>query len=227
MKQLIFFLFIVQLATLAKAQSVFVRFVTSKGNITVMLYDETPKHRDLFLNGIKKGWYKNAEFNRVIQSFVSQGGELDDTILNREKHHPELGVNRLPAEIRPALFHKKGALGAGRDDNPDKASYFTQIYLVVGKKQTDLQLDDIEKKKNRKIPADQRSIYKTLGGVPRLDQDYTIFGEIVAGMDVADAINSVSVNKSDVPLIPVVFNPVILSKKEMLKFQKELKRGHK
>ncbi|MEQ7799918.1 peptidylprolyl isomerase [Pedobacter sp. ASV1-7] len=220
MKNLCLFLVFMLFVTVVKAQSTFVRFITNKGNITVMLYDETPAHRDMFLKSIKKGLYKNAEFNRVIKDFVSQGGELDDTILNREKMNPGLGAKRFPAEIRSSIFHKKGGLGAGRDDNPEKASYFTQIYLVAGKKQTDDQLDAIEKKKNRKIPAAQRAIYKTLGGTPHLDQDYTIFGEIVEGMDVADAINSVATDKNNVPLKAVVFNPVVLSKMEVLKLKR-------
>nr|WP_121274121.1 peptidylprolyl isomerase [Pedobacter schmidteae] len=218
------FLFVfVWFVTFAKAQTVFVDFATNKGNITVMLYDETPKHRDMFLDAIKHGIYKNAEFNRVIKSFVSQGGLLDDTILNREKRHPKHLTFRLPAEIKPSLFHKKGALGAGRDDNPEKASYYSQIYLVEGKKQTDAQLDAIEQKKNRKIPAAQREIYKTIGGTPHLDQDYTVFGEIVAGMDVAEAINQVATDKNDVPLSPVVFNAKVLSKQGALKLRRKLK----
>lgn len=212
MKKLVLLLPLLLSALALSAQSVFVLFETNRGNIKVMLYDETPKHRDMFLKAVKKGAYKNAEFNRVIKDFVSQGGELDDTILNREKRHPELGAKRFPAELKPTLFHKKGALGAGRDDNPDKSSYFTQIYLVKGKVQTDAQLDATEKKKNRQIPAAQREVYKTIGGIPYLDQDYTIFGEVVEGMDVADAINSVATNKDDVPLTPVIFNVRVISK---------------
>ncbi|WP_316812921.1 peptidylprolyl isomerase [Pedobacter heparinus] len=196
----------------AFAQSISVRFVTNKGDITIMLYDETPQHRDMFLNVVKQGLYKNAEFNRVIKDFVSQGGELDDTILNREKRHPKKFVIRLPAEIKPNLFHKRGALGAGRDDNPEKGSYISQIYLVAGKKFSDAQLDAIEQKKGRKIPSAQREVYKTIGGVPHLDGDYTIFGEITQGLEIADAINSVATDQNDVPLSPVVFNIIILSK---------------
>lgn len=223
MKKTLFSLSLILFTFLVKAQSTFVRFVTNKGDIIIMLYDETPKHRDMFLNAIKTGQYKNAEFNRVIKSFVSQGGELDDTVLNREKRHPELGAKRFPAEIKSSLFHKKGALGAGRDDNPAKASYFTQIYLVTGKKQTDAQLDAVEQQQNRKIPAVQRAVYKTIGGIPRLDQDYTVFGEIVVGMEVADAINAVATDKNDVPLSAVVFNPKVLSKAEAVKLRKQLK----
>jgi len=215
---LLFLLF----ALMANAQSTYVRLVTNKGNITLLLYDETPKHRDMFLQTIKKGLYNDAQFNRVIRSFVSQGGELDETILDREKQHPEVPIQRLAAEIKPILFHKKGALGAGRNDNPEKSSYLTQIYLVAGKQQTDAQLDALEKKKGVKYSSAQRAAYKTIGGTPHLDHDYTVFGEIVEGMDVADAINSVTTDKNDLPLAPVTFKPVVLSKKQAAKF-KEIK----
>ena len=205
---------------ITNAQSTYVRLITNKGNITLLLYDETPKHRNMFLQTIKKGLYNNAQFNRVIKSFVSQGGELDETILEREKLHPEVPIQRLAAEITPTLFHKKGALGAGRNDNPEKSSYLTQIYLVVGKPQTNEQLDALEKKKGIKFSPLQRTTYKTIGGTPHLDNDYTIFGEIVEGMDVADAINSVKTDKNDLPLEPVTFKPVVLSKKEVLKLKK-------
>jgi cyclophilin family peptidyl-prolyl cis-trans isomerase len=195
------------------AQSTYVRFETSKGNITVMLYDATPRHREMFLKSIRRGVYTNAEFNRVIKGFVSQGGDLDDTILNREKRHPELEAKRLPAEIIPTLYHKNGALGAGRDDNPQKASYSTQIYFVTGKPQTDAQLDAVELKKKINMPVSRRELYKTLGGTPHLDGDYTVFGEITEGMEVADAINRVATNKDDVPLTPVKFTVKVIRKK--------------
>lgn len=203
-------LFFLLMAVVSRAQSVFVLFETSKGDIKVMLYDETPGHRDMFLKCVKQGLYKDAMFNRVIRAFVSQGGELDDSILNREKRHPELAVKRFPAELRPSLFHKKGALGAGRDENPEKASYFTQIYFVSGKLQTDSTLDVIEKKTKKKFSAEQRTIYKSAGGTPHLDGDYTVFGEITEGLDVMDVINNVPTDGSDVPLEPIIFNVKIL-----------------
>ncbi|TDQ11877.1 peptidylprolyl isomerase [Pedobacter metabolipauper] len=212
-------LFLAFLSLSVSAQSVYVRLITNKGNIILRLYDETPKHRDMFLKSIKEGVYRDALFNRVIKSFVSQGGELDDSILNQEKRHPEIPGKRLAAEIKPGLYHKKGALGAGRDDNKEKSSYYNQIYLVDGKPQTDAQLDAIELKKGIKYTAKQREIYKTEGGIPRLDQDYTIFGEIVEGMDIADQINSVATDKNDVPLSPVVFKAVVLSKKEAVRLK--------
>lgn len=204
------------------AQNRFVRLVTNKGNITLMLYNETPKHRDAFLRSIKQGLYNDALFNRVIKGFVSQGGELDDVILDREKLHPEQPLARIPAEIVPTLYHKKGALGAGRNDNPEHSSYLTQIYLVEGKIQSDEQLDALEKQKGKQFSAAQRSVYKKIGGIPRLDWDYTIFGEIVEGMEVADAINSSATDKNDLPLQPITFTPKVLSQKEGAKLQKTL-----
>jgi len=212
-------LFLTLFTLACQAQSRFVQLTTNKGNITLLLYDETPKHRDAFLHSIKKGLFNNAAFNRVIQSFVSQVGELDDTILEREKQHPKLPIKRIEAEIIPELFHKKGALGAGRNDNPQKSSYLTQIYLVAGRIFTDQQLDILEQKKGIKFSLNQREIYKTIGGTPHLDHDYTVFGEIVEGMAVADAINSVITNKGDLPLTPIIFNPRILSNKETAKFR--------
>ena len=221
MKVLISILFFTFFVLTARSQPSFVRLVTNKGDITLMLYDKTPKHRDVFLSMIRKGFYSNTLFNRVIRSFVSQAGELDETIMEREKLHPETPLERIPAEMDEALFHKKGALGAGRNDNPEKSDYFTQIYLVAGKIQTDAQLDAIEKKKGRKIPAAQREIYKTIGGTPNLDQDYTIFGEITDGMDVAETINSVPVT-IELPVTPVTFHAEILSKKEAAKLWKKI-----
>lgn len=214
MKFLLTTLSLALITLISYAQPRFVRLETTKGNITLMLYDQTPKHRDAFLKTIKQGLYDQAAFNRVIKGFVSQGGELDETILDREKLNPEKPLARIPAEIVPGLFHKKGALGAGRNDNPEHSSYFTQIYLVTGKPQTDEELNAMEKKKGHQFSAAERAAYKKIGGIPRLDLDYTIFGEIVQGMEVADAINSSPTDKNDVPLTPITFTPKLLSKKE-------------
>ena len=196
------------------AQPAFVRLKTTKGDLILRLYAETPKHRYAFLKSINQGLFNGAAFNRVIKAFVSQGGELDETILEREKLHPDVPLKRIDAELNPAFFHKKGALGAGRNDNPEKSSYFTQIYLVAGKKFTDEQLNALEQKKGIKFSGEQREVYKTIGGTPHLDGDYTVFGEIVKGMAVSDAINAVATDKNDLPLTPVYFTPQILSKKQ-------------
>ncbi|MEJ5962040.1 peptidylprolyl isomerase [Pedobacter immunditicola] len=206
---LTFLLYFTFLATYA--QPAFVRLKTTKGDIILRLYDETPKHRDAFLKSINQGLFNRAAFNRVIKGFVSQGGELDETILNREKINPEAPLKRTEAELIPSLYHKKGALGAGRNDNPEKSSYLTQIYLVSGKKITDDQLNLLEQKKGKKFSVQQREVYKTIGGTPHLDGDYTVFGEVVKGMDVAEAINAAATDENDLPLVPVHFTPEILS----------------
>ncbi|MEJ7559687.1 MAG: peptidylprolyl isomerase [Pedobacter sp.] len=210
------------MSTCAAAQRSYVEFSTTKGNIVIMLYDKTPKHKKMFLNEVRKGTYKQAQFNRVIKDFVSQAGELDEPILAEEKLHPEQTPLRLPAEIDSNLIHKRGALGAGRDDNPAKSSYFNQIYLVSGKVWTDEQLDELEKKTGRKMSSETREIYKTKGGIPRLDYDYTIFGEVVVGLDVAEQINKAQTDKQDVPIESIVFNARVLSKRD-IKAAKRLK----
>lgn len=184
------------------------------GDITLRLYEETPKHRDAFIQSIKKGLFDGAAFNRVIKGFVSQGGELDDVILEREAKQPDVSVSRIDAELVAGLIHKKGALGAGRNDNPEKSSYFSQIYLVAGKKHTAAQLDALEKKKGIKFSPLQRQVYTTIGGTPHLDGDYTVFGEVVEGMDVADRINEVPTNKDDLPEKEIIFTPQVLTKQE-------------
>ena len=204
--------FFVLVSLSAYSQSTFVELKTSKGTIVVMLYDKTPMHKQMFINEIKKGTYQKALFNRVIKDFVSQAGELDDSILNREKRNPQKTPLRLPAEINGEFIHKNGALGAGRDDNPEKSSYFNQIYLVSGKVLNDEQLDKLEEKTGKKMSSKTREIYKTQGGVPRLDNDYTIFGEIVEGQSVADQINKVETNDKDVPMKAVVFDAKVLTK---------------
>jgi cyclophilin family peptidyl-prolyl cis-trans isomerase len=196
------------------AQPRFVRLKTNMGDITLRLYEETPKHRDAFIQSIKKGLFDGAAFNRVIKGFVSQGGELDDVILEREAKQPDVSVSRIDAELVAGLIHKKGALGAGRNDNPEKSSYFSQIYLVAGKKHTAAQLDALEKKKGIKFSPLQRQVYTTIGGTPHLDGDYTVFGEVVEGMDVADRINEVPTNKDDLPEKEIIFTPQVLTKQE-------------
>jgi cyclophilin family peptidyl-prolyl cis-trans isomerase len=211
------------LACTVLAQPRFVRLKTNMGNITLRLYDETPKHRDAFLKNIKKGLFDGAAFNRVIKGFVSQAGELDDVILEREAKQPDAPVSRIEAELLPDLIHKKGALGAGRNDNPEKSSYFTQIYLVAGKRYSPEQLEALEKKKGLKFSALQKQVYTTIGGTPHLDGDYTVFGEVVEGLEVADRINAVPTNKDDLPLNDLVFTPQVLSNKEAAVLMKRLR----
>jgi len=180
-------------------------FSTDFGNFKVLLYDFTPKHRDLILRSIRDSVYQGALFNRIINNFVVQGGEHDIDIEKREAADPQQLKPRLSAEFDPRAFHKLGALGAGRDNNPDKASFLNQIYFVVGKKITEAELDSLEIKKGMKYTSAQRKEYLERGGQPRLDHDFTVFGEIYQGLDVIMNISRVKTNKQDFPLSKVPF----------------------
>ncbi|MGB8194077.1 MAG: peptidylprolyl isomerase [Chitinophagaceae bacterium] len=171
-----------------------VELVTSKGTIVLRLSDSTPLHRDNFLKLVKQKYYDSILFHRVIKTFMIQAGDPNS---KQAKPGEALGNGgpgyTVPAEIRQTMFHKKGMLAAARmgdDVNPLKASSGSQFYIVQGKVFTDAGLDSVEtfRLKGRKLPAEHRAVYKTLGGAPHLDQNYTIFGEVVRGLGVVDSI---------------------------------------
>jgi len=171
-----------------------VELVTSMGTMRIRLSDSTPLHRDNFIKLVKVGFYDSLLFHRVIKDFMIQTGDPNS------KNAPagqRLGFGgpgyRVPAEFRTTLFHKKGMIAAARDNNPEKASSGSQFYLTQGKVFKDAGLDSVENFRiNRKIPLEQREIYKTVGGIPHLDQGYTVFGEVVRGVDIIDKIAAVS-----------------------------------
>jgi cyclophilin family peptidyl-prolyl cis-trans isomerase len=171
---------------------------TSMGDIVVRMSDSTPLHRDNFLKLVKVGFYDSVLFHRVIKDFMIQGGDPDSKTAPAGKPLGSGGPGyRVPAEFRQTLFHKKGVIAAARDGNPEKASSGCQFYIVQGKTFTDTELDGIEagRLQGRKIPAAQREVYKTIGGTPHLDQEYTVFGEVVKGLDVVDKIAAVATSK--------------------------------
>jgi cyclophilin family peptidyl-prolyl cis-trans isomerase len=176
-----------------------VRITTTRGVIVIRLSDSTPRHRDNFLKLAKGGYYDSLLFHRVIRNFMIQSGDPDSKYGNPGKPLSQGGRGgpgyTIPAEFRAPLFHKRGALGAARtgdDVNPARASSGSQFYIVQGKRFTDAGLDSVEKfrLKGRKIPDDERSVYRQLGGAPHLDQQYTVFGEVIGGMDIVDSIAS-------------------------------------
>jgi peptidyl-prolyl cis-trans isomerase B (cyclophilin B) len=196
-----------------------VLFETSMGRIQVRLSDSTPLHRDNFLKLVKMGYYKNILFHRVIKNFMIQAGDPDSRNAPAGKPLGNGGPGyTVPAEFRPTLFHKKGVIAAARDNNPEKASSASQFYLTQGKVFTEAGLDSVETYRlKRKIPADQRQVYTTLGGVPHLDQNYTVFGEVIAGMEVIEAIAEVPTSKGadrDRPLTDVVILQAKLIKRK-------------
>lgn len=175
---------------------------TTMGDIVIRLSDSTPLHRDNFLKLVKVGFYDSLLFHRVIKDFMIQGGDPDS---KRAAAGKPLGSGSpgytVPAEFRKTLFHKKGVIAAARSGdnvNPTKASSGSQFYIAQGKVFTDAGLDSLEtfRLNGRKIPAEQRAVYKTVGGTPHLDQGYTVFGEVVKGLDVVDKIAAVQTSKA-------------------------------
>ena len=170
---------------------------TTMGDITIRLSDSTPLHRDNFLKLVKIGYYDSLLFHRVIQNFMIQGGDPNSRGAAAGVPLGNGGPGyTVPAEFRPTLFHKKGVLSAARSGdnvNPQKASSGSQFYIVQGKIFTDAGLDSVEtfRMNGRKIPLAHREVYKTIGGTPHLDQGYTVYGEVVKGLDVVDKIASV------------------------------------
>jgi cyclophilin family peptidyl-prolyl cis-trans isomerase len=203
----------------------YVRIKTSYGQVIIRLYNETPKHRDNFIKLTKQGFYNGTLFHRVIQNFMIQGGDPDS---RGAKPGQELGDGgpkyTVPAEFKDSLFHKRGVLAAARDDIPSKASSSSQFYIVEGKRFTDGRLDTLEQTrfKGVKIPAWQREIYKTVGGVPNLDHNYTVYGEVVSGIDMVDLIAAVAKDKKDRPLKDVPITVELLRKKECRQLDKLL-----
>lgn len=177
---------------------------TSMGKITLMLYDETPLHRDNFIKLVKEHYYDGLLFHRVIKEFMIQGGDPDSRNAAPGKRLGEGGPDyTIPAEFHPALFHKKGALAAARlsdNINPKKESSGSQFYIVQGKIFTQEQLDMYEKRMGIKFSPEQRKAYTTTGGTPHLDGSYTVFGEVIEGLEIVDKIAAVQTDKNDRPI---------------------------
>jgi peptidyl-prolyl cis-trans isomerase B (cyclophilin B) len=191
MKKYVLLLCVITFFTIANAKNRKVKIATSKGTIIVLLSDKTPKHRDNFIKLVRQNFYDSILFHRVIKDFMIQGGDPDTKKSEAGKRYGSGGLNyKIPAEFDTSLFHKRGVLAAARDDNPEKASSSCQFYIVQGKVFTDSTLDEVRQKRmgGRIIPAYQREVYKTIGGAPHLDQNYTIFGIVIKGMDVVDKI---------------------------------------
>lgn len=257
-------LFLISLTSASKLepgeQQTKVRIHTTKGDIVVKLYNETPKTRDNFIKLVHDKFYDSTLFHRVIQGFMIQGGDPQS-----KKAAPGVMLGNgdvgytIPAEIRPDLFHKKGALACARmgdDVNPTKASSGCQFYIVQGKVFTDAELTQMEDRVNfglkqqifttiinkpenaelkqkfiryqnqnnidslralastiepqidsiyAKTPkfaytAEQRKTYTTIGGTPHLDGQYTVFGEVVEGLNIVDSIAAVKTGPGDRPV---------------------------
>lgn len=231
-----------------------VRLETTEGNITVKLYDETPKHRDNFIKLAKEGVYDSTLFHRVIKNFMIQAGDPQSKTASDTATLGSGDVGyTLPAEINPKFFHKRGVLAAARlgdEVNPNRESSGCQFYIVTGRKFSEAQMINMENQMNEarldnifnelarkhmkeiykmrkandtegllelqdsleaqaraqvaKEPAlkyskEQIQAYTTIGGAPHLDGSYTIFGEVIEGMEIVDKIEKVKTNRADRP----------------------------
>ncbi|HEX5155537.1 MAG TPA: peptidylprolyl isomerase [Parafilimonas sp.] len=184
-----------------------VEIKTDYGTMIVKLYDSTPLHRDNFIKLVKEKFYDSLLFHRVIQNFMIQGGDpqskdADSTAMLGDGEAPG---EMIPAEFRSNLYHKKGALAMARTENPEKASSNCQFYIVQGQPYANAQLNDMECKLRQNDPEfyftdAERKTYNTIGGTPFLDQNYTVFGEVIKGLDVIDKIAVVQTDQNDRPV---------------------------
>lgn len=210
------FLFIFILTGLFACQegSQYVLIKTEYGDMKVELYNSTPQHRDNFVKLVKEGFYDDLLFHRVIQGFMIQGG---DPLSKGAPMNKTLGVGgpgyTIPAEIGSPHF--KGVLAAARlggPTNPEKRSSGSQFYIVQGSPQPRSQVEAVAKGKNLSYNESQIEKYETLGGYPMLDGDYTVFGELVSGLDVIDKIAAVATNEADRPVKDVKMQIVMSGK---------------
>ena len=196
----------------AQTKNTEVLFETTAGNIRIALYDETPLTRDNFLKITKMGVYDSLLIHRVIKNFMIQSG---DTNSKHAKPGQLLGTGDFDyttkAEFRlPQIFHRRGVVAMAREGdkvNPGRRSSACQFYIVWGKIYTDDRL--IAKVQERldsatqgqvKLTPEMIEVYKTVGGTPHLDGQYTVFGEVVEGMDIVEKIQGVQTDKNDRPL---------------------------
>ncbi|MEX1382532.1 peptidylprolyl isomerase [Lutibacter sp.] len=242
-----------------------IEMITNYGTMIIELYNETPLHRDNFLNLANNKAYDSLLFHRVINKFMIQGGDPDS---RNAQINDTLGNGDAPymvkAEFNNALFHKRGALAAARDNNPEKASSAMQFYIVQGIICNDSILDVAEKFTNRNkarefyksdfekkplldsienamdgrnfehynvlmdsilnlalkeenykpyvMPKEYRTVYKSIGGYPKLDQNYTVFGEVIKGIAVLDSIANVKTDDFDRPINNVRIQAIKLLK---------------
>ena len=198
-----------------KEKNTIVEILTPYGDVKIKLYNETPIHRDNFIKLVSDSAFDGILFHRVINDFMIQAGDPDsrDAAPGVLLGESSIGED-LPAEIVPHLFHKKGVLAAAREGdrvNPERKSSNSQFYLVQGKVYTPetltARVDEINGNREEKLVLTEEQIaaYTTIGGTPHLDGRYTVFGEIIEGLDVVDKIAVVETDENDRPLenIPI------------------------
>ncbi len=196
--------------TIAAPERCLAEVQTPYGNMIVHLYDATPQHRDNFLKLADEGFYDSLLFHRVIDGFMIQGG---DPTSKNARPGQALGASgpgyTIPAEFVDTLAHIKGALSAARTGdrvNPEKRSSGSQFYIVEGREVDEATLNQFEARNNLRYSSALRKKYVEMGGTPFLDQNYTVFGQVIEGLEVIDKISQVQTDgrdrpKEDVPMV--------------------------
>jgi cyclophilin family peptidyl-prolyl cis-trans isomerase len=187
----IILLFLVnQQLTAQNKRDYLITITTPWGDMHAILYEQTPQHKANFLKLVDNKFYDGLLFHRIINLFMIQGGDPDS---RTAKQGTTLGNGdvgyKVPAEITPELFHKKGALAAARDSNPAKASSGCQFYVVQGQIWNDETLKERMMRTPQRVFTDaQKQVYKTIGGTPHLDGNYTVFGQVIDNLWVIDSV---------------------------------------
>jgi cyclophilin family peptidyl-prolyl cis-trans isomerase len=181
---------VVAIAQKKSRKDYLVTLTTDFGTMHLVLFDETPLHKANFVKLVESKFYDSLLFHRVIDGFMIQGGDPNS---KRAKANEKLGngggdLTRIPFEFVATHVHRRGALAAARDGNPQKASSACQFYIVQGKKLTDDELKTLAKANKMTYTDAQMADYKTIGGTPRLDNSYTVFGEVIDNYDTIDKI---------------------------------------
>ncbi len=170
----------------------------------IELYDETPLHKENFIKLVNENFYNELLFHRVIKNFMVQAGDPNSKNAKKGARLGNGGTDyKIPAEFNKKFFHKKGALAAARQGdniNPQKMSSGCQFYIVQGNVYTMEKLKSFEARMKMPFSEEQKKAYTTLGGTPHLDYNYTVFGEVVEGLDIIDKIASSQIDRGNRPL---------------------------
>lgn len=190
-----------QKLTLTPPDRCLVLIQTPEGDMIAEIFDSTPLHQDNFVKLVEQSYYDSLLFHRVIQGFMVQGGDPDSRNAPPNKMLGSGGPKEtIKAEFLDSLAHVKGALSAARTNNPQKRSSGSQFYIVQGKPVTDQELNKQEGQEGFRYPSHVRETYLEQGGTPFLDQNYTVFGRVIEGLEVIDRIAAQPTNPSNRPL---------------------------
>lgn len=174
---------------------------TKYGTLHMVLFDDTPLHKANFVKLVGKKFYDSLLFHRIIDGFMIQGGDPESKTAQPNQRLGGGGGNmeRIPYEFKANHVHRKGALAAARDNNPEKKSSACQFYIVQGKKLTDEEVTQVAQRNGMDYTTQQRAEYMILGGTPRLDNAYTVFGEVIDNLDLIDTIAKQPRDSADRP----------------------------